>query len=267
MVRPLVFCLVQNKHQANEWEQRNYEALGPLLPPSTSDRDWINEGFITELNRRDDHDHLPAWKRYLYYITPFLAAATLGAYWLYLILRVLFVLSAQRQYKAFFPMAWTFIAIEILVAVPMFLHLFWAMFIWKRRRRPQLRLVGDDVPTVDVLITCCNEDVDLLFDTIHATCEVDYPRDRFRVLVLDDGNSTKLRNAVSMLQDTYPNLFYRSRKKFPGVPHHFKAGNLNFGVQETKYLPGGQAHFLAALDADSKHHSFSICDGNLTCFK
>lgn len=150
-------------------------------------------------------------------------------------------------------MAWAFIGIEVSVALPTFLQLFWAMFIWKRRKRPQLRLISDDLPSIDVLITCCNEGVELVLDTVHASCEIDYPQDRFRVLVLDDGASSELRKAINVLRDRYANLYYRSREKFPGVPHHFKAGNLNYGVQETQFLPGGPANFIAALDADSKN--------------
>jgi cellulose synthase/poly-beta-1,6-N-acetylglucosamine synthase-like glycosyltransferase len=41
-----------------------------------------------------------------------------------------------------------------------------------------------------------------------------------------------------------------SREKIPGKPHHFKAGNLNFGLEQITLLPGGSAEFVAALDAD-----------------
>ena len=135
-------------------------------------------------------------------------------------------------------------------AVPVFLQLFWSVFILRKRNRPQLRLVGNDVPTVDIFITCCGEDVDLVLDTTRATCEIDYPQDRFRVIILDDANCTDLRQAISHLEEVYPNLVYRCRPKFPGVPHHFKAGNLNYGIQEVLSMPGGASQYVAALDAD-----------------
>jgi hypothetical protein len=34
------------------------------------------------------------------------------------------------------------------------------------------------------------------------------------------------------------------------VPHHFKAGNLNYGLEVVHDMPGGAAEFMAALDAD-----------------
>lgn len=109
------------------------------------------------------------------------------------------------------------------------------------------------VPTVDVFITCCGEDDDLVLNTARAACAQGYPPDRFRVIVLDDGQSTWLSRAVAALhQERYPNLYYRSREKIPGKPHHFKAGNLNYGLEETMKLPGPDevGEFVAALDAD-----------------
>ena len=41
------------------------------------------------------------------------------------------------------------------------------------RKRPKLRLRGDNVPTVDVFVTCCKEDVDVVLDTTRAACAVD----------------------------------------------------------------------------------------------
>jgi cellulose synthase/poly-beta-1,6-N-acetylglucosamine synthase-like glycosyltransferase len=159
-------------------------------------------------------------------------------------------LDAQRKDREFFPMAWAFIAVEISVAFPTFLHLFWTMFMVRPRRRPQLRLTGEDVPSVDVFITCCREETDLILDTVRGACDVDYPVDRFRVIVLDDGKSDELKTQVAILQGHYTNLYYTAREKFPGVPHHFKAGNLNYGLNTAKEMPGGPSQFIAALDAD-----------------
>jgi cellulose synthase/poly-beta-1,6-N-acetylglucosamine synthase-like glycosyltransferase len=213
-------------------------------------KNWVKDGSIAQLQTRDDYGFMPNWKRYAYYLAPFLAVTTLALYWLYFGLRIRFTISAQEKEHATFPMAWVFIAVEISVAVPVFLQSFWSIFILKKRNRPKLRLVGNDVPTVDVFVTCCGEDDDLILDTVRAACDVDYPSDRFRVVVLDDGKAESLERAVIGLQDIYPNLHYRSREKLPGVPHHFKAGNLNYGLDEVHNMPGGASQFMAALDAD-----------------
>jgi cellulose synthase/poly-beta-1,6-N-acetylglucosamine synthase-like glycosyltransferase len=165
-------------------------------------------------------------------------------------MRITFVVSAQQKFGAPFPLAWIFIAIEISVAVPIFLQTFWSLFIMKKRRRPKLRLIGNDVPTVDVFITCCGEEFDVIMDTVRAACDLDYPSDRFRVLLLDDGKSDALKNAIEDMREIFPNLFYKRRPKFPGVPHHFKAGNLNYGLDDVHNMPGGAGEYMAALDAD-----------------
>lgn len=195
---------------------------------------------------------MPTWKRSLYYLAPFCALTTLALYWLYFGLRIRFVISSQRQQHQTYPLAWVFIAVEVSVAIPVFLQSFWSVFILKKRNRPKLRLLGNgnDVPTVDVFITCCGEEDDLVMDTARAACDLDYPMERFRVLILDDGKSDELKNQVLELSSMYPNLYYKRRPKFPGVPHHFKAGNLNYGLDEVHNMPGGAGEFMAALDAD-----------------
>lgn len=162
----------------------------------------------------------------------------------------MYVLDAQHRNGKAYPMAWIFIGTEISVAVPLFVQTVWNVFILKRRKRSQLRLEGEDVPSVDVFITCCKEEVDVIMDTTRAACEIDWPVEKFRVIVLDDGGDIMLREAVQNLGHVYPNLWYRARTKIPGVPHHFKAGNLNYGLEEVHNMPGGAARFMAALDAD-----------------
>jgi cellulose synthase/poly-beta-1,6-N-acetylglucosamine synthase-like glycosyltransferase len=215
------------------------------------EKDGLRDMHVEQLNRMDDHDHMPKWKRYLFLTAPLLCILTLVAYWTYFSLRIVFVVSSQRQTGKTFPMAWVFIGTEIAVAIPLLIQTLWNVFILKRRNRPQLRLVGEDVPSVDVFVTCCKEEVDLIIDTVRAACEIDYPQERFRVVVLDDGGDMELQAAVEQLVYScgYQNLHYRARKKIPGVPHHFKAGNLNYGLEEVCHMYGGASSYMAALDA------------------
>lgn len=203
-----------------------------------------------QLHSRDDAEFWKGWKRKLFYLAPFLTGLSLLLYWIYFGMRIAFIVSAQNQKRTTFPLAWIFVSVEISVAIPIFLQNFWTMFALKKRRRPKLRLVGNELPTVDVFVTCCGEDDDIVLDTVRGACDQDWPIDRFRVIVLDDGKSASLEHAVRDLADTYPNLYYKSRPKFPGVPHHFKAGNLNYGLDEVHTMPGGAGQFMAALDAD-----------------
>jgi cellulose synthase/poly-beta-1,6-N-acetylglucosamine synthase-like glycosyltransferase len=130
------------------------------------------------------------------------------------------------------------------------MHQFWQCFLFKRRFREKIRVVGNETPTVDVFITSCGEDNDIVMDTIRAAAYQDWPSDRFRVIVLDDKHDLELEGRVQQLACLQPHVFYTARTKIPGVPHHFKAGNLNHGLSFVTNLPGGAAEYMAALDAD-----------------
>ena len=109
---------------------------------------------------------------------------------------------------------------------------------FRQPKRPQLSLSWEqpeDVPTVDILITCCGEDLDVLLDTVRATCNIDYPAERYRVFLSDDARSTELRAAVESLDIIGPKLIYTAREK-PTVKD-YKAGNLNHGLRFSKSLP------------------------------
>jgi len=238
---------------------KTYEVLGrrPSLFPKDADLvkrrsdDDPNDYSIQRIAAHDDIDHMNKVQRWIYMTTPFWAALSLLSYWGYFALRIRFTIDAQHQANEIFWMAWVFIAVEIGVAIPMVMHRTWSMMMMRGRRRPKLRLIGNSVPSVDVLVTCCGEEDSLVLDTAMAACNVDYPSDRFRVLILDDGASAGLKELVESRQrHSFENMYYLSRPKFPGVPHHFKAGNLNYALKETENMPGGAANFVAALDAD-----------------
>jgi cellulose synthase/poly-beta-1,6-N-acetylglucosamine synthase-like glycosyltransferase len=207
-------------------------------------------GNIAHLHDRDDVDIWKGWKRWVFRFVPLLTFANTGLYLTYLSIRIICVVLAQKAQGITFPGAWVFIAIEVAVAIPAQMHNFWTMWALKKRTRAKLRLIGEEVPTVDVFITSCGEDDDVVLDTVRAACDLDYPSDRFRVIVLDDGKSASLETSVGYLAKTNTNLHYMAREKIPGVPHHFKAGNLNYGLDQVHLLPGGAGQFMAALDAD-----------------
>lgn len=220
----------------------------PSKEVSSSDSD--DQSGIAILNDRDDADIWKGWKRYLYTLTPALVLLNTGIYLTYLGLRIACVILAQKASGLTFAAAWVFIAVELAVAIPSLMHNTWTMWSLKKRNRPKMRLTGNDVPTVDAFITCCGEDDELVMDTVRGACDQDYPTDRFRVIVLDDGKSAGLERSCAILSHTYPNLYYMARTKVPGQPHHFKAGNLNYGLEQSALLPGGAGQFMAALDAD-----------------
>lgn len=228
-------------------ESPNQSQAAIRLGMSEKGEDYV----IQRQAAHDDVEQLSTFKRILYRLCPVLVVVTIAAYWTYFVLRVKFTRAAEEAANRVYGMAWAFILVELFVSVPMLLHRLWGWHVVGLRKRPKLRLLGDNVPSVDVVITCCKEDDDLILDTAKAACNIDYPRERFRVIICDDGKSKKLQEMTEHTARTqFDNLYYRSRPKYPGVPHHFKAGNLNDALEETTKLPGGAANFFAALDAD-----------------
>ena len=109
-----------------------------------------------------------------------------------------------------------------------------------------LRLLGNYVPTVDVFVTCCGEALDVVMDTVRAASVIDYPKDRYRIFVLDDGDSTELKDQILGLP--YENVYYTTRRI--EVVTHSKAANLNHGLEYAAALPGGPSEMVAVLDVD-----------------
>ena len=122
----------------------------------------------------------------------------------------------------------------------------------KAKVEQRLRLIGDDVPIVDVLIPCNGEELSIISDTVLATVNLDYPSGKFRILVLDDSNDKAVRDKVKELASNFSshNLFYSTRKKTTARSVHAKAGNLNHGLDFSSRLPGGEGEFVAVLDVD-----------------
>ncbi|KIW78941.1 hypothetical protein Z517_08780 [Fonsecaea pedrosoi CBS 271.37] len=117
--------------------------------------------------------------------------------------------------------------------------------------RPTLRILGNNVPGVDVLVVCCGEPDDVVLDTVKAVCKLNWPHDKLRVIVADDGNMESLRIQVEKLQGRYPHLYYHARMKPSDGNHGYKAGNLNQTIREYVIdLPGGHNDFIAIFDAD-----------------
>ena len=127
-------------------------------------------------------------------------------------------------------------------------HLLAISAIGKAKREPLLRLIGDQCPTVDIFITYCGEELDVLLDTVRATTALDYPTDRYRIVVLDDSVSPTVKTEVEKLSFQAQNLYYTTRGTRPKT--HTKAGNLNHGLKYVSNLPTGASELVAVLDVD-----------------
>ncbi|WP_243395616.1 UDP-forming cellulose synthase catalytic subunit [Sphingomonas oleivorans] len=104
-------------------------------------------------------------------------------------------------------------------------------------RRPVVELSGSDrdLPTVDIYIPTYNESLSIVRNTVFAALAMDYPRDRFKVYLLDDGRRAEFKAFARMVGCEYitraDNL-------------HAKAGNLNNALKQTR------GDFICVFDAD-----------------
>ncbi|KAF9893612.1 hypothetical protein FE257_010924 [Aspergillus nanangensis] len=112
-------------------------------------------------------------------------------------------------------------------------------------------LLGNTAPAIDVFITCCGEELDVILDTAAAAASLDYPQ--YRTFLLDDAKCPNVRRAIEELnlarKPGQGEVVYLSRDKVPGQPHYFKSGNIRFGL-DTVANGGQYADFVAALDVD-----------------
>ncbi|WP_303697575.1 UDP-forming cellulose synthase catalytic subunit [Brevundimonas naejangsanensis] len=94
-------------------------------------------------------------------------------------------------------------------------------------RRPPVALEGDDrdLPTVDVYIPTYNESLSVVRTTVFAAMAMDYPPDKLRVYLLDDGRRPEFRRFAQSA-----GCGYLTR----GDNLHAKAGNLNAALPRTR---------------------------------
>ena len=117
------------------------------------------------------------------------------------------------------------------------LSIFWIARKADGDRLPQT-IREEEWPTVDVFVTYCGESLDTIMNTVKAACNLDYPQQLIRIIVLDDSASSKLAEEVDLFGREYCNLFYASRKV--RVTTHSKAANLNFGLHFVQSLTSFQ---------------------------
>ncbi|KAL3686090.1 hypothetical protein R1sor_004112 [Riccia sorocarpa] len=116
-------------------------------------------------------------------------------------------------------------------------------------KRAELELDGHYFPKVDIFLPCCKEPTEVPQDSIIATLAMDYPQDRFRVVVLDDGEDDDLRDfCESKTEGIGDRLVYLRREKIPGKSQNFKCGNLNFGLEHS------DSEYVVMMDADMILH-------------
>ncbi|MEH3107727.1 MAG: UDP-forming cellulose synthase catalytic subunit [Sphingomonas fennica] len=90
-------------------------------------------------------------------------------------------------------------------------------------------------PSVDVYVPTYNESLEIVRETVFAAMGMDYPADRFRVYILDDGRRDEFRQFARAI-----GCGYLTRDN----NDHAKAGNLNAALKRT------DGDLICVLDAD-----------------
>ncbi|CAK3941915.1 glycosyl transferas [Lecanosticta acicola] len=114
----------------------------------------------------------------------------------------------------------------------------------------QKRAKGESIPRVDVFLPCYGEGLDIIKDTINTAVRQDYPKDKFRVVILDDGNSPAVRELVSEISKENPDVQLHYGARGREVKIHSKAANICYGMELVKTLPGGAAPYFGVVDID-----------------
>jgi len=112
----------------------------------------------------------------------------------------------------------------------------------------------ESVPTVDIFIPTYNEDAEMLAITVAAATQLDYPKDKLRVYLLDDGGTDQRINhddariaeraierradLTALCQELGATYLTRARNV------HAKAGNLSNGLENT------DGELVVVFDAD-----------------
>jgi len=91
-------------------------------------------------------------------------------------------------------------------------------------------------PTVDMMVTVVQEPLDILKRTLVGCLHQEYPADRFRVYVLDDGHRDEVRGLADELGCVYV--------RRPNRPLHAKDGNINHAQAQSN------GELLAIFDVD-----------------
>jgi cellulose synthase (UDP-forming) len=124
------------------------------------------------------------------------------------------------------------------------------------RRRKILPLPEDTSrwPTVDVFIPTYNEDQSIIENTVLAARQIDYPADKLRIYLLDDGGTDQQCNHPDPARAARARARREAFSRFcleAGVTYvareknvHAKAGNLNAGLQHSS------GELVLVLDAD-----------------
>ncbi|MCO6418655.1 UDP-forming cellulose synthase catalytic subunit, partial [Siccirubricoccus sp. KC 17139] len=162
----------------------------------------------------------------------FLAVLSLCVTARYLHWRLTETITPDTPWQAFFM--YGLVLAEIYAGIAMFLGYFQTLWPLNRKPVPMPRDV-ESWPEVDVYIPSYNESLDVVRPTVLAALAMDWPAEKLKVWILDDGRRPEFRRFA---EESGCGYIIRGDNK--GA----KAGNINHALKHTK------APFIAIFDCD-----------------
>ncbi|GAU85713.1 UDP-forming cellulose synthase catalytic subunit [Bosea sp. BIWAKO-01] len=169
----------------------------------------------------------------------------------YIYWRTTSTLPPANQIEDFIPAMILYLA-EFYNIGMLFLSLFVVALPLPPRKTPPVDL--QNAPTVDVFVPTYNEEADLLATTLAAALAMDYPADRLKVFLLDDGGTDEKCNADNFVAANAARERRATLQKLCeglGVTYltrerniSAKAGNLNNGIAHS------EGELIVVFDAD-----------------
>ncbi|HYO82462.1 MAG TPA: UDP-forming cellulose synthase catalytic subunit [Bryobacteraceae bacterium] len=136
------------------------------------------------------------------------------------------------------PLDAAFVLLLLAAETYAFIILFLGCFQTSRPlKRLPVRLPSDPSqwPEVDVFIPTYNEPLEVVRPTVLAALTMDYPKDKFKVHILDDGRRSEFQDFATECGALYVTRFDNA---------HAKAGNINAALKKTS------GEFVAIFDCD-----------------
>ncbi len=130
---------------------------------------------------------------------------------------------------------------DIIIYFSIFFSLYmtflWLLVLWENKNKLYKSGLKKNHPSVSIIVPCFNEEKTVV-KTVHSLLNLNYPKNKLEILVIDDGSTDKTFQKAKLLER------YKQVKVF----HKENGGKytaLNYGLSKTK------AEFVGCLDADS----------------
>ncbi|MCU0565317.1 MAG: UDP-forming cellulose synthase catalytic subunit [Oculatellaceae cyanobacterium Prado106] len=163
------------------------------------------------------------------YLHVFLAWLSIVTTLRYLYYRTNFTLALDSWVNGFFSIL--LYAAELYAIATLLLSYFQTLRLRERRPLDLATIPHEELFSVDVYIPTFNEDVAIVRKTVLASLAMDYPEDRKKIYVLDDGRDPKYRDRREQLRQMCAELgcILMTRDN----NEHAKAGNINAALRRT----------------------------------